>query len=100
MAKKSRTFTKCIRCRFDRGPVQFTKIIKSRGETAAGLRWEGLGGIQNGGRSKTVLYILVLSITGFSPGRQAWPSMGSKSTSDHSARIYHAFQNSWRRGLA
>ncbi|KAK9364311.1 hypothetical protein V1509DRAFT_150905, partial [Lipomyces kononenkoae] len=81
------------------GPVQFTKAIKNWLEAEIGLRWNALSGIQDGGRSKPVLDVLVLPITGFSPGRKWWPIMGSQSTSHQSARIYHAFQGSWRGGF-
>ncbi|KAK9235759.1 hypothetical protein V1525DRAFT_347693 [Lipomyces kononenkoae] len=81
------------------GPVQFTTVIRTWLEAETGLRWDALSGRYDGGRSKAVLDILILPITGFSPGRKWWPMMGSKNTSDPSARIYHAFQGSWRGGF-
>lgn len=47
------------------GPVQFTKVIKGWLETAGSLRWDALSGIEDGGKSKTVLDMLILPITGY-----------------------------------
>ncbi|KAK9427004.1 hypothetical protein V1505DRAFT_318295 [Lipomyces doorenjongii] len=51
------------------GPVQFTRVIKEWLELVAGLRWNSLTGMHDDGRTKTVTDVLVLPITGFSPGR-------------------------------
>ncbi|KAK9368821.1 hypothetical protein V1509DRAFT_621561 [Lipomyces kononenkoae] len=77
------------------GPVQFTRVIKEWLEFVAGLRWNALTGLQDGGRTKIVNDVLILPITGFSPGRGRLNNMGSKSVTDHSARILHGFQGSW-----
>ncbi|KAK9258100.1 hypothetical protein V1519DRAFT_455535 [Lipomyces tetrasporus] len=78
------------------GPVQFTKVIKEWLELVAGLRWNALTGMHDDGKSKTVADVLVLPITGFSPGRASLANRGSKPITDHSARLLHQFQGSWR----
>ncbi|KAK9240067.1 hypothetical protein V1525DRAFT_396766 [Lipomyces kononenkoae] len=78
------------------GPVQFTRVIKEWLESVSGLRWNALTGLHDGGRSKTVKDVLVLPITGFSPGRGIMNNMGSKPVTDRSARVLHGFQGSWR----
>ncbi|GLA66369.1 hypothetical protein AtubIFM54640_008576 [Aspergillus tubingensis] len=78
------------------GPVAFTHAVQSWLEATVGLRWNALSGLQDGGESKLVEDVLVLPITGFSPGRGKYGNMGSKPISDPSARLYHHAQGSWR----
>ncbi|KAK9350237.1 hypothetical protein V1523DRAFT_464840 [Lipomyces doorenjongii] len=78
------------------GPAQFTKVIKEWLDLVAGLRWNALTGLHDGGKSKTVTDVLILPITGFSPGRATDINVGSKPITDHSARLLHSFQGSWR----
>lgn len=47
------------------GPVAITKATKEYLAAKTGLRWQGLSGIEDGGRSKVVLDTLILPITGF-----------------------------------
>ncbi|KAK9311600.1 hypothetical protein V1524DRAFT_371013 [Lipomyces starkeyi] len=81
------------------GPVQFTAVIKEWLESVAGLRWNALTGFNDGGKTKTVTDVLLLPITGFSPGRGSRNNMGSRPITDHSARLLHGFQGSWRGGF-
>ncbi|KAE8345576.1 hypothetical protein BDV24DRAFT_148160 [Aspergillus arachidicola] len=79
------------------GPAAFTDAVKGWLETTTGLRWNALSGLTDGGQSKVVRDILVLPITGFSPGRGLYGNMGSKSVDDPSARLFHHAQGSWRK---
>ncbi|KAE8395933.1 hypothetical protein BDV23DRAFT_144017 [Aspergillus alliaceus] len=79
------------------GPAAFTEVVKGWLTTTTGLRWNALSGLDDGGESKVVRDILVLPITGFSPGRGRYGNMGSKPISDPSARLFHHAQGSWRR---
>ncbi|OJJ66254.1 hypothetical protein ASPBRDRAFT_59925 [Aspergillus brasiliensis CBS 101740] len=78
------------------GPVAFTQAVQNWLEATVGLRWNALSGLQDGGKSKLVDDVLVLPITGFSPGRGRYGNMGSKPISDPSARLLHRAQGSWR----
>ncbi|OJJ98603.1 hypothetical protein ASPACDRAFT_79469 [Aspergillus aculeatus ATCC 16872] len=78
------------------GPATFTDAVRGRLEEVADLRWQALSGLQDGGRSKLVDDVVVLPITGFSPGRGAYGNMGSKPITDPSARLRHLAQGSWR----
>ncbi|KAE8418650.1 putative deacetylase LmbE-like domain-containing protein [Aspergillus pseudocaelatus] len=79
------------------GPAAFTAAVKEWLVTTTGLRWNALSGLADGGQSKVVGDILVLPITGFSPGRGIYGNMGSKSVDDPSARLFHHAQGSWRK---
>ena len=100
------------------GPVAITKATMEWLGEKTGLRWQGLSGIEDGGRSKVVLDTLILPITGFryvyslthiylptnkqltnenSPGRGRYGNMGSKALTDIDARVQHAAQGSWRK---
>ncbi|KAE8317094.1 putative deacetylase LmbE-like domain-containing protein [Aspergillus transmontanensis] len=79
------------------GPAAFTEAVKEWLETTIRLRWNALSGLTDGGQSKVVGDILVLPITGFSPGRGLYGNMGSKSVGDPSARLFHHAQGSWRK---
>ncbi|KAE8168137.1 putative deacetylase LmbE-like domain-containing protein [Aspergillus tamarii] len=79
------------------GPAAFTAAVKEWLATTTGLRWNALSGLEDGGQSKVVGDILVLPITGFSPGRGIYGNMGSKSVDDPSARLFHHAQGSWRK---
>ncbi|RAK94976.1 glycosyltransferase family 32 protein [Aspergillus ibericus CBS 121593] len=78
------------------GPVAFTHAVQSWLGGRTGLRWNALSGLQDGGRSKLVDDVLVLPITGFSPGRGKYGNMGSKPITDPAARLLHRAQGSWR----
>ncbi|GCB25713.1 initiation-specific alpha-1,6-mannosyltransferase [Aspergillus awamori] len=78
------------------GPAAFTDVVRSRLEEVAGLRWHALSGLKDGGKSKLVDDVLILPITGFSPGRGTYGNMGSKPITDPSARLRHLAQGSWR----
>ncbi|KAL4928895.1 glycosyltransferase family 32 protein [Aspergillus undulatus] len=79
------------------GPIAFTDSVKTYLEGKADLRWNAVTGLQDGGKSKFVEDVLVLPITGFSPGSGRFRNMGSKPITDPSARLYHHAQGSWRK---
>lgn len=79
------------------GPAAITNATMTYLSEKADLRWQSLSGLEDGGRSKLVLDTLILPITGFSPGRGKYGNMGSKPTTDHSARLQHLAQGSWRK---
>lgn len=84
------------------GPPAFTRTVKAHCENADDdeFRWDGLSGLGDpvGGRGKVAAGdILVLPITGFSPGRGKWNNMGSQSLDHPNARLYHAAAGSWRK---
>jgi len=79
------------------GPDAITVSTQSWLEEAAGLRWNALTGLYDGGKSKLVDDVVILPITGFSPGRSiAYDNMGSKPITDPDARLLHHAQGSWR----
>jgi len=47
------------------GPVAITNATKTWLEDKAGLRWNALTGLADGGRSKVVIDTMILPITGF-----------------------------------
>lgn len=77
------------------GPAAVTLATKSWLEDRNGFRWNSLTGVNDGGKSKLIDDVLILPITGFSPGRTR-TKMGSKSSADPDARLLHHFQGSWR----
>lgn len=83
------------------GPPAFTKAIKQyTEEVEQDFRWEGVSCLHDsvGGRGKVVAGdILVLPITGFSPGRGKYNNMGSQSLDHPNSRLFHAAQGSWRK---
>lgn len=96
------------------GPVAITSVTKDYLAQKAGLRWQALSGLDDGGRSKLVQDVLILPITGFryvtlmtillksgadiisSPGRGKFNNMGSRPLSHPDARVRHNAQGSWR----
>ncbi|KAL5333737.1 nucleotide-diphospho-sugar transferase [Aspergillus crustosus] len=78
------------------GPIAFTESVRTWLEMKADLRWDALSGLDDGGRSKLVEDVLILPITGFSPGRGTYGNMGSKPITDQAARLYHHAEGSWR----
>ncbi|KAH8801408.1 alpha-1,6-mannosyltransferase [Xylogone sp. PMI_703] len=78
------------------GPVAFTVAAKTWLSESVGLRWNALSGLKDGGRAKLVDDVLVLPITGFSPGRGAYGNMGSKPITDPDARLLHHGLGSWK----
>lgn len=79
------------------GPAAITNATMTYLSETADLRWQSLSGLEDGGRSKLVLDTLILPITGFSPGRGKYGNMGSRPVTDHSARLQHLAQGSWRK---
>lgn len=84
------------------GPPAFTRTAKAHCEEEdPEFKWTSLSGRSDpvGGRGKVAAGdILVLPITGFSPGRASWPhNMGSQSLQHPNARLYHAAAGSWRK---
>lgn len=79
------------------GPAAITVAANDYLAKEAGLRWQALSGIEDGGHSKLVLDTLILPITGFSPGRGKYGNMGSKPFSDPDARLRHDAQGSWKK---
>ncbi|KAK0389899.1 hypothetical protein NLU13_3472 [Sarocladium strictum] len=76
------------------GPHAFTEAVRSYLEEKLSFRWNSLTGREDDGKVKLVVDVLILPITGFSPGRQK--SMGSKPVDDVQARLVHHFFGSWR----
>lgn len=84
------------------GPPALTRIIKDYAEnTEPKFAWQSLsnrGSHIPGGRAKIIAGdVLVLPITGFSPGRGWFHSMGSQSKNHPSVRLQHMAAGSWRR---
>ncbi|KAL5353074.1 hypothetical protein ACLOAV_001104 [Pseudogymnoascus australis] len=79
------------------GPEAITTAAMQQLKEDAGLRWEALTGLQDGGRSKAVGDTIILPITAFSPGRTSYGNMGSKPVTDKDARLQHRAQGSWRK---
>jgi mannosyltransferase OCH1-like enzyme len=78
------------------GPDAITVSTQTWLGEIAGLRWNALTGLYDGGRSKLVDDVVILPITGFSPGRSEYGNMGSKPITDPAARLLHHAQGSWR----
>lgn len=84
------------------GPPALTKAVKAHSENLSPpeFRWCALTGRQDkkGGRGKVVASdVLILPITGFSPGRGWFHNMGSQAISHPNARLLHNAQGSWRK---
>ncbi|POR31074.1 Initiation-specific alpha-1,6-mannosyltransferase [Tolypocladium paradoxum] len=79
------------------GPAAVTLATSTWLHKEIGFRWNALTGLKDGGRAKLVSDILVLPITGFSPGRGKYGNMGSKPVTDPDARLHHHALGSWRR---
>ena len=79
------------------GPAAVTEATKNYLAQNADLRWQALSGLEDGGRSKLVLDVMILPITAFSPGRGSINNMGSKPFSDPAARLRHDAQGSWKK---
>lgn len=47
------------------GPAAITSVTKDYLAEKAGLRWQAVSGLDDGGRSKLILDVLILPITGF-----------------------------------
>ncbi|ODA81353.1 hypothetical protein RJ55_04318 [Drechmeria coniospora] len=78
------------------GPAAVTLATMTWLEAEVGFRWNALTGLKDGGKSKLVSDVLVLPITGFSPGRGKYGNMGSKPVTDPDARLHHHALGSWR----
>lgn len=79
------------------GPEAVTRAAQEWLNVSAGLRWNALTGLQDGGKAKLVDDVLILPITGFSPGRGKYGNMGSKPITDPTARVHHHGQGSWKK---
>ncbi|KJR86273.1 glucosyll transferase [Sporothrix schenckii 1099-18] len=79
------------------GPPAITAAISAWLQEHCGLRWNAVTGLHDNGKAKLVSDVLVLPITGFSPGRGRYGNMGSKPVSDADARLFHHAQGSWRK---
>ncbi|EAW13654.1 glycosyltransferase family 32 protein [Aspergillus clavatus NRRL 1] len=75
------------------GPAAFTEAVQGVLNETAGLRWNALTGLEDGGRSCLVL----VADEADSPGRGKYGNMGSKPLTDPSARLLHRAQGSWRK---
>ncbi|PCH05177.1 Hypothetical protein PENO1_023970 [Penicillium occitanis (nom. inval.)] len=78
------------------GPDAITVSLRSWLEDRIGLRWNALTGLHDNGKSKLADDIMILPITGFSPGRGVYGNMGSKPVTHHDARLQHLAQGSWK----
>lgn len=82
------------------GPPALTRAVKEWSERETpNFTWESVSGCKDpsGGRGKTVAGdVMVLPITGFSPGRGRLHNMGSQSINNANARLRHLAQGSWR----
>ncbi|KAJ1714368.1 putative glycosyl transferase [Aspergillus flavus] len=76
------------------GPEAVTRAAQEWLNTSAGLRWNALTGLHDGGKAKLVDDVLILPITSFSPGRGKYGNMGSKPITDPTALVHHHGQGS------
>ncbi|KAG6027516.1 hypothetical protein E4U41_000904 [Claviceps citrina] len=79
------------------GPAAVTEATMAWLKKQVGLRWNALTGLHDGGRAKLVSDVLILPMTGFSPGRGKYGNMGSRPYSDPDARLAHHAMGSWHR---
>lgn len=83
------------------GPPALTGVIKDWTEWEnAHFSWSSVSGLGDpkGGRGKvTAGDIMILPITGFSPGRPKFNNMGSQPLTHPNARLRHIAQGSWRK---
>ncbi|OGM46067.1 glycosyl transferase [Aspergillus bombycis] len=79
------------------GPEAITYAAQGWLNVSAGLRWNALTGLQDGGKAKLVDDVLILPITSFSPGRGKYGNMGSKPITDPTALVHHHGQGSWKK---
>jgi hypothetical protein len=84
------------------GPPALTRTVKDYAESVEPtFSWQSLSSRADsnpGGHAKIVAGdVLVLPITGFSPGRGRFRNMGSQSTGHPSARLVHMAAGSWRK---
>jgi hypothetical protein len=84
------------------GPPALTRTVKGYTESVErDFAWQSLSSLNDstpGGHSKIVAGdVLVLPITGFSPGRGKFRNMGSQPVSHPSARLVHLAAGSWRK---
>ncbi|TFB06086.1 Initiation-specific alpha-1,6-mannosyltransferase [Trichoderma ghanense] len=79
------------------GPAAVTLATMQWLEREVNFRWNSLTGLKDGGRAKLVRDVLVLPITGFSPGRGTYGNMGSKPITHPDARLVHHALGSWKK---
>ncbi|OAQ81290.1 glycosyl transferase [Purpureocillium lilacinum] len=78
------------------GPAAVTLATSMWLEKEITFRWNAVTGLKDGGKSKLASDVLVLPITGFSPGRGKYGNMGSKPVGHPDARLVHHALGSWR----
>lgn len=84
------------------GPPALTAAVRAVAERDDPLlSWDALSarnGDSRGGHGKVVAGdVLILPITGFSPGRGWFQNMGSQSVTHRNARLFHSAASSWRK---
>ncbi|KAG5955252.1 hypothetical protein E4U58_007166 [Claviceps cyperi] len=79
------------------GPAALTEGTMSWLNKQIGLRWNAVTGLKDGGRAKLASDVLILPMTGFSPGRGKYGNMGSRPYSDPDARLAHHAMGSWHK---
>ncbi|KAG5928861.1 hypothetical protein E4U42_007839 [Claviceps africana] len=79
------------------GPAAVTEITMKWLKKQVGLRWNSLTGLRDGGKAKLASDVLILPVTGFSPGRGAYGNMGSRPYTDPDARLAHHAMGSWHK---
>ncbi|KAI9009749.1 nucleotide-diphospho-sugar transferase, partial [Gaertneriomyces semiglobifer] len=79
------------------GPYRWTDTVINYLKDVPDFEWNSLSGLTDQGRSKGVKDVLVLPITGFSPGRsKGYGNMGSKPISHPDARLVHLASGTWK----
>ena len=82
------------------GPPMLTKVTMAHcDDVVPGFPWTQLSGLDDevGGRGKVAAGdVLVLPITGFSPGRGSFNKMGSQPSTHPNARLHHLAYGTWR----
>lgn len=84
------------------GPPALTRTVKDYTKNLEpDFSWQSLSSLDDstpGGHAKIIAGdVLILPITGFSPGRGKFRNMGSQPTSHPSARLVHMAAGSWRK---
>ncbi|KAG5984970.1 hypothetical protein E4U55_002377 [Claviceps digitariae] len=79
------------------GPAAVTEVTMLWLQNQVGLRWNSLTGLHDGGRAKLASDVLILPMTGFSPGRGKYGNMGSRPYNDPDARLAHHAMGSWHK---
>jgi len=77
------------------GPVMITRVVSEWLTESAGLRWNAISGLTDGGQSKAVGDVLILAQHGFHPRLGRHFLIGG--AKDQAARLSHFAQGSWRK---